>query len=424
MYFRVIFTVLFVSLVGAGGARGVQPAASGAAPVLQAPSMNKPHPRLFIDQEGLADMRGRALSGREPFARAWERLRASAEAALKAPVPKPYQGEDPFVFYKRVQAAGWRARDLSLAYAISGNKAYADKAVAILMEWASAKPRPGSYFDEEIRYPNMGMLVARGTLPLVWTYDLLHDYPGMTEADKAQVQEWFGVLVERIKEGTQRWVDNDFFGQQYYQNHIASEVLGLLAIAYATGDQELAQYALDCPLNPRDFREMITGAILMSGDSPYGGEPGEFPVHTGEIYDRYRHFALGGHYKDNVTKPDRGLQYSHLTLRQLTLAAEICRQNGLDMYTYTAPGGENLELAYDFLSDFYRLKDSTLKGGFYTGESERLGKAGDSITFFELAYARYPENDSLHRLISTIDRGNQSTSEAIGWPVLTHGISP
>ncbi len=383
--------------------------------------MEKAHPRLFLDQEGLDAMRMRALQGDTEFEEAWARLQSIADRALEQPLPAPYQGDNARQYYLKGQAAGAMARDLALAYHISGKQDYANRAVAILDAWASATPLPGTSLSEKIHYPNLGMMVARGSLPFIWTYDLLYTNASMTHAKREQVQRWFRALVKVIKEGSRRWEENDYFNKQFYQNHLVADALGLLAIAYATGDQELAQYALDSDKNPRDYRELLTGVILMPGDEPYYREPGDFTVRPGEIMDRYRHFALGGHYGDYVTKANRALQYSHLSLRQLSLMAEITRTNGLDLYGYTAPGGENLETSWTFLAEYYQPGFVIPKGDFYEGESARIGKGGDPTTFFEFAYACYPENLKLQKLIANLDRGKQPRTECIGWPVLTHG---
>jgi len=88
-----------------------------------------------------------------------------------------------------------------------------------------------------------------------------------------------------IKEGIQRWETNDDFGGQEFQNHHVSHVLGLALIGSALRDRELIQFALDSPENPKDFRELLDGLILMPGDTPHGGLRGK-PLHPGEIQDR------------------------------------------------------------------------------------------------------------------------------------------
>ena len=76
------------------------------------------------------------------------------------------------------------------------------------------------------------------------------------------------------------------------------------------------------------------------------------------------------------------------------------------MYAYTAPTGENLRLAYEFYADFYIKKDCSIKGGYYNGEEDRLGKAGDHIGLFELGYNAYPDSEKIKEVINSIpDRG-------------------
>ena len=82
------------------------------------------------------------------------------------------------------------------------------------------------------------------------------------------------------------------------------------------------------------------------------------------------------------------------------------------MYAYTAPTGENLRLAYEFYSDFYVTKDCSIKGGYYSGEEDRIGKAGDHIGLFELGLNAYPDSEKIKAAVNAIpDRGGNSKDD-------------
>ncbi len=86
------------------------------------------------------------------------------------------------------------------------------------------------------------------------------------------------------------WEDNDYFNKQYYQNHLVAHSMGILMLGLATDNDELVQFAIDSPANPRDVKELLSGCILMDGDTPCSREKaGSAPPVKGEIYDRYRH---------------------------------------------------------------------------------------------------------------------------------------
>ena len=374
------------------------------------PQITKAHPRLMMDSEDIAVMKKRVAAGEKPFSDAWALMKDELDKLIAADVnPKPYTGDNSNEFFEAATNQSATARDLAIAWHITGDEKYGKSAIEYLYRWAAATPMPAGGFNPELRYPNTGMEIARSSFAFLWAYDLMYNHPLMTDARKAQVELWFRNLEKVIHEGAKRWDTNDYFGKQYYQNHITSHVMGLAAIGYTLGDRELVQYAIDSTANPRDFMEVIDGAILVEHETPHDGEAKD--VQSGEIIDRYRHRQA----------PGKGLQYAHLTLLTLAVTAEMCYNNGLDFYNYSSPTGENLAICFDFYADFYRLKDSTIKGGFYSGETERIGLAGDNPALFELGFRRYPNSPDLIELMSSMERGEQKVW-ILGRAVLTHGI--
>lgn len=163
-------------------------------------------------------------------------------------------------------------------------------------------------------------------------------------------------------------------------------------LGLATDNDELVQFAIDSPANPRDVKELLSGCILMDGDTPCSREKaGSAPPVKGEIYDRYRH----------DTGPLKGLQYTHLTLTLLSTTARMCYNNGLDLFAYTAPTGENLRYCFEYYSDFYRSMDSCIKSGYYCGETERMTKAGDNPGMYEMGLRYYPDSEPIRQLINS-----------------------
>jgi hypothetical protein len=380
---------------------------------VRVPAFAKDHPRLMMDEAQIDLMRERVERGKSPFVEAWYAMRAElGEVLSNHRQAEPYLGGNSFDFYKAASRDGDLARDFAIAYHISKDDRYALAAIDYLKQWSLAEPMPATRFDENVRFPNSGMEVARASFGFFWAYDLLYHHTAMTNELKAGIEFWFRRQEQVIHEGIRRWQENDYFGQQDFQNHIGSHIMGLVAIAITLGDRELLQYAVDSRANPRDFVDYIQGAILMEGQTPHHRERGSNPVQSGEIYDRYRHQTAQGM---------RGLQYANLSLLKMSVTAEMLYQHGLDFYDYTAPEGERIELPFSFYSDFYRLMDSTIKGGFYSGECDRIGRAGDSPALFELGLKRYPNNPKLLELISSMDRSSHSIG-LLGRPVLTHGL--
>lgn len=387
---------------------------------VEVPAIGSPHPRLFLTPARIAATRQAIAERREPVHGSWRALQEAADRHISQWEARPYTGTSPRDFYFACLPDASAARDLALAYTFSGEEHYAEKALEILDAWLSARPLPASRFDPGADYPGAGMFVARSIFSFVWTYDLVYGYPGFTPALEDRARTWFSIARQVIEIGGLRWAANDYFDKQYFNNHLVAESLGLALIGSALGDRELVQFATDHPLNPRDFKSLIAGVILMPGEEPYYRDSKEFPVQAGEIFDRYRHFEMAGHFGDYVTKPNRGLQYAMLSLELLAITADLHFNSGVDFFSYTAPAGENLERSFEFYSDFYRLRDASIKGGYYAGETDRIGTGGDRLGIFEIGGFHYPENASIREVLASSERTRETTL-LLGYPALIYG---
>ena len=278
---------------------------------------------------------------------------------------------------------------------------YATGSVEILYSWANAcKDVDYPINAEESDEPTVGagMYLARVAWPFFVVYYCLKGSEYISSEQETVIVAWFRNIEKAIKASINSWDNNDYFGKQYWNNQLAAHMWGLLSIGYALEDASLVQYAIDSDDNPRDFYELIQNCIFMEGDTPCSRESSGTAVQTGEIYDRYRH----------ETAPLKGLQYTSLTLQILSSAARTCFNNGIDMYAYTAPTGENLRLAYEFYAPFYTELDSSLKGGYYAGETERLTKAGDMQGLYELGLNAYPDSEAIKGVIAVISNRAQN----------------
>jgi len=371
-----------------------------------------PRPRLMWNASELASMRERVLEGQYPHALAGERLLES----LKQPLaPDPESSDQTMVFYNALIEQGARARDLALAWWITEDEAYAEQAMEFILAWANARPTPGYV----LKRPNgewesrSGMYLARASLPMIAAADLLWgSYDDFDPATQEALTKWLRKLELRMRESIDAWEASDYFGEQYYQNHLVAHAMGLAAIGSLLGDVELLHFALDHEANPRDMVELIEGTVLMEGDTVHRRELKDAPPpQNGEIYDRYREHTAGG----------RGLQYAHLSLNLLAAAAEVYRPLGVDLWNYKAAGGETLRLPFEFYADFFRLRDGRLKGGFYAGVNPGLFNKADTLALFELGLARFPESAALQQLIFTLDRPIHR-DHVMGPLILTQGL--
>lgn len=384
--------------------------------------ISKEFPRLILSKSDIAQMKKNVNSNKEPWKSTWNNFQCELANYLSPQwKPKVYTGNDVSKFYPFAINSASAARDLAIGYHISGNRAYAEKSINILEAWLAPDTLPASYFDPEIDYPNMGMKVARSIFSFLYAYDLLMADNLISSKTQQRFEQWMRICEKHIKEGEKRWKENDYFDKQYYNNHLAGGAMGLLGIGIILNDNELAQFALSSIENERDVLNLIEGLILMEGQTPYYREIRKLPVQTGEIMDRYRHYEMGGHYADYVTKPNRGLQYAGLSTVLLMVSAEMAINNGVDLYKWKAPTGESIKLPLDFYADFYITKDASIKGGFYAGE-DRWININNSTThaIWEVAFRRYPREKKFAEVLKTNNRGSQEL-HILGPVTLTHG---
>ncbi|MCC8019048.1 MAG: alginate lyase family protein [Rikenellaceae bacterium] len=333
--------------------------------------------------------------------------------------------DDNMTLYKRMSGPAALTRNLVLAHALRVKGAdetqeqhqaiidsYARKAVEIMYDWADAckaveYPVGTEGGTDEDPSTGAGMYLARVMWPFFVCYDMLQGTEYISPAQDEVIVAWFRNTERQIRASINAWHNNDYFNKQEWQNHLVAHMMGLLTIGYVLEDASLVQFAIDSPDNPRDFYELIAGVIFMEGDTPHHRERAGAPaVQTGEIYDRYRH----------DTAPLKGLQYASLSQTMLAMAARTCQNNGIDMFAYTAPSGENLRLPYEFYADFYVTGDAGIKGGYYTGEDDRIGKADDLPSLFELGYAQYPGSEAIKNVINSIaDRGANTMHDQLGY---------
>ena len=364
------------------------------------------HPSLAFTQEQLDKIKAAYNAGAPTVKKTMDFVMTRATNALKydpetVSTADKQENSDMELLYKRAKGPAMQNIFLILASHMTDDtemkEQYLTKAVEVMYSWASALQNVEYPVGNEENKTGAGMYLSRVMFPFFVGYDYVKNTEYITAEQKAVIESWFRHIVDHIRASMNTWENNDYFNRQYWQNHLAAHMWGLLSIGYALDDPSLVQFAIDSPENPRDFYELIQGCIFMEGDEPCARESASAPaVQTGEVYDRYRH----------DTGPMKGLQYSSLTLQVLSSAARICQNNGIDMYAYTAPTGENLRLAYEFYADFYITKDCSIKGGYYSGEEDRLGKAGDHIGLFELGYNAYPDSEKIKEVINSIpDRG-------------------
>ena len=369
-------------------------------------------PRIDCDAQMLLRARERIETRQEPFYTYWCDALEEVQDA-KDMRPNPYLGPDPLQFHQRAQTDGIQTRLLAYAWRLTDDVEAGARAVEILVAWSSQESFPGTTFDRKIRFPNAGMDVARAMLPFVAAYDLLSDHPSLTAKKQQRIEAWFRALANVVKEGIRRWETNDDFGGQAFQNHHAAHVMGLVLFGAALDDDDLIRFATDSPENPKDFKELVAGLILMPGDHPLGGLRGK-PLHAGEIQDRVR------------TGHGAGLTYCHLSLTLMLYTADVLtRVTGDDWVNWTAAGGENLRQSATFYSDFFRLRSARLNGDYYFRDQRAVQNNTPYLGTFEVALGHWPDVPKLKAIVRSMRRSKTPRSWLCyyGLPLLTHGVT-
>jgi hypothetical protein len=105
--------------------------------------------------------------------------------------------------------------------------------------------------------------------------------------------------------------------------------------------------------------------------------------------------AADGHLAHEVHRNngvgERGIWYSHFALMPQTLAAEIVRVNGVDLFEYVSPRGRTLRQAFERVAPWARDPETF---PYFKGEDRSELRGTDYVSYFELLNARWPHPDA------------------------------
>jgi hypothetical protein len=344
-----------------------------ATPAVHVPSMAGPV--LLATAVEIGTARANCAKTIDPWKSACAKTSTRANAALSMNLDY-VPGAPESSFYDEGTKASGFARDLAFAFQMTGNPSFAAKARAILINWAQQQT---PYSNANI--VDGGLHLSRVAASFCYAYSLI--YGELSNADRTTLNATYGRWADFIKSSLRYWADHNYMWGQYYQNHLGAMDLGLLAIGRMIGNEALVEYAIDSAANPRNAKEMIQGAIYMAGDTLDARDPGTPPVWDGEIYDRYRAVQY------------KGLGYSLFHLQLLMKVATIAKHRGTNLFSYTAPTGENLGLALDYHAEFLRTRDPSVNGGFYASEPFGQYWSDTYLSMYETGRAEYPNNHKI-----------------------------
>lgn len=325
---------------------------------------------VFLSQARLATLRAR-IAGTQPTAAAWLRVQGAAQRALTMPPHAPATWYVP-PFYD--DQAGHRAAKqglqddangayaLALAYAMTGDRRYSAQAVRLIDAWSTRVQRMSRADDSTLSF-------SYHFPPFIFAADLLRACPDFTAAAQARFRAF--VRDKALPQNTMQSANN-------WGNWGLTLVL---ASASYLGDRALFDRGV------ARWKVFIEQQIAADGHLPH-------EVHRN-----------GG---------SAGIWYTHFTLLPQTIAAEIARVNGVDLYDYRAPNGRSLRLAFDRVAG-WTAAPATFP--YWTGDPRQLHSL-DYASYYEILDRHWP-NPAAASMI----RAKRPMSAVHGAPFLTftHG---
>ena len=352
--------------------------------VPEAPQLfSAPHPNLYLNEREISDLRMRLAAREAPWRVAYEALIVRADAALTLRpgsvthngggrvwrTQQPYLSDGVFNpnADRQDYILGDRIADailnLALAYRLTDETSYADKAVELLEVWfihTATSLRAGTGAGNEIE--------IWITMPSAfYGIDLLWHYPGFPAADKAALQRWAQVSADRIR-GLQR--DNNWENWR---------LVYLMTLAHTAGDRRTMEYAI------ARWQSLL-----------------EFQIGDGNLLNK-------------ELDRTRSLDYSVFALDAMAQGAEIARHYGVDLYAYRNSRAQGLGDVFDAYVPYVLNPES-----WPYEQISAFDGIGNGMAVYELAYSRYGGKTSYRSVVDAYRRP-LIEPRTMGPVTLTHG---
>jgi hypothetical protein len=298
----------------------------------------------------LATLRLRIQRGVEPTRSAFALARREADAQIDrqphAPavwyVPGRYRDEQGHRTAKAsLENDANSAYTLALCFRLTDDERYADTAVRLIDGWATGV--------QTLRREDDSRLSFSYHFPaLIFAADLLGGYAGWPPARRDAFIEFVSerALPMNTMERANNWGN-----------------WGLVLVMAAA-----------CFLRSADLLTMATARWKEFIETQIADD-GHLPHEVG------RNNGVG----------ERGLWYSHFTLMPQTLAAEIGRVNGINLYEFRSPSGRTLRMAFERLAPWARRPETF---PYFRGGPGVSLLGFDYISYYEILNAHWPNADA------------------------------
>ncbi len=314
---------------------------------------------------------------------AWEQTKANADAALAAS-PRPAaptgdfrpRGPDPCGdsregwrcgLYMPGLTDGHRARNLALAYAVTGDRKYADKAKEFALAWARLYNPPAPLHE-------IGHAVAEpvgAMLKLFMAYDLTED--AWSALERSEFRRWAALFVDRGKRAADGARDRPWDPHAPYTNSATwARALAVWAAAVA-GEPYLSE----------------TLAWNYAHTTPGGHDYGWL-----HLLDR----AMNGSGKMYEEGERKSIGYALYAWHPLALIADVSKRVGgehKNLWTVTTANGKGLLLVAKYYEPYLtRTRDDPY------GADNHLRVMSEYRAAMELAHKNFPDSPALRRIVA------------------------
>jgi hypothetical protein len=295
-------------------------------------------PCLFLTQDRLVQLRSEIPSAypESIMLTTWEVLHSRAKNAMKIDLTHSvaYTGSVHTEFITAAQDTMNPMLFLSICGAVMNDQDYLRKAGAILIDWATASPLPGTMLchpSPKKRLTSTGLTLARFLDRIVESLRILAGSV-LSQADTAAIVRWIHELGKTIKASHEHWLEHHQV--EGPQNHLSWHVFGMALAGMVATDSTLLRYAVADPQNIWNFHTIVNAAIyreeveacMFRSGCNGNGEAFSFDclARSGEIFDRYRTLSAQDEGQD---KPPCGMHYCLFNLRALVYTAHLCDCN-------------------------------------------------------------------------------------------------
>ena len=278
-------------------------------------------------------------------------------------VQNVYNGAQPgegFAFTMMVAAAAAFGMD---------DFAAAEAAVSNLRRWAEGDALSRFKKDPD---PSMYYNLDRTLLPVIVTFSLVRDYPGMAASDEERIEAWLDDLVWRRGPGRER--DPNVTSSRNNHRYLSDSVTMAWAILHGDDD---------------GFRAGIETYLDALGQMR---EDGSLPLET--------------------ARGSRALSYQRHAITSLVAIAEMAATQGYDLYAIEGPQGQSIHRAIGFLLDgidqtslvwpYARENDNSRSYRNYKvqdlGFMSERGHGRHYMAWTEAYLARFPEGELADRM--------------------------